>query len=246
MRSTGTIFFLIVFLCLELCPVPLTSASFKKNATPLLQTGTQRLLVSARQGKAFNPAGVLSASDVQFPLETTADGIVVFDVSLNARGEITNMNPLTDILPLTIVAKSSLQSWKFIPASREDTTIRSRMLVAFVFRHAVKMWNPPPFKPVIMPREAAGYTPPGINSATYAEYPSSTIAAGATVLQVTVNANGMIGNLRVVRRLRGGFVPLAVKAATQWKFEPAMLDGTPVISKIAIAFVFSSRALNPI
>ena len=119
------------------------------------------------------------------------------------------------------------------------------MLVAFVFRHAVKEWNPPNFNPVFAPREQSGYMPPGIYSATYADYPASTIAASTTVVQLTVKSDGIISNVQAVRSVRGGFLSMAEKAAKSWQFEPAMLKGSPVTSKIAIAFVFSSRALNP-
>ncbi len=201
--------------------------------------------VSDPQPRSFTPAGVSSASDVQYPLDTTADGIIVFSVSLNARGTITNINTLADTPPLTAVARSSLQSWKFSPASLRGTPEPSKMMVAFVFRHAVKIWNPPAFNPVFASTEQSGYMPPGIFSATYAEYPPSTVAAGATVVQVTVGADGAVGNVKIVRPMSGGFVPLAVRAARNWQFQPAVRNGTPVTSNVAIAFVFSSRVLNP-
>jgi len=48
-----------------------------------------------------------------------------------------------------------------------------------------------------------------------------------------------------VREVAGGFAPLAMNAAKEWEFQSAMLDGKPVPSSVAIAFVFSSRSLNP-
>lgn len=243
-QSSTAIFFVTLGLLFVAPPYASRLGPVTRN-TALTAPRSQQQGVSARQQKGFNPAGVISASDVQYPLDTTADGVIVFNVSLDASGTITNINPLTDIPPLTNVAESSLQSWKFMPASSGGRTEPSQMLVAFVFRHAVKTWNPPSFNPVFAPKEQAGYIPPGIFSAKYAEYPSSTIAAGATVVQVNIKADGIISNVKVVRAMRGGFAPLAVKAARSWAFEPAMLNGTPVMSKVAIAFVFSSRALNP-
>jgi hypothetical protein len=188
---------------------------------------------------------VISASDVQYPLDTTAEGIVVLDVLLSARGKIASINKLADIPPLTNAAESSLSAWRFMPATGEGAADASQFLVAFVFRHAIAGRNPPAFSPIFPPGQATGYIPPGIMSAAYAEYPSSTIAAGAIVVEETIRADGGIKNVRVVRGMSGGFAPLASKAASQWGFEPAMLNGSPVASKVAIAFVFSSRALNP-
>ena len=44
------------------------------------------------------------------------------------------------------------------------------------------------------------------------------IAAGATVVQVTVKADGVITNVKVVCAMREGFVPLAVTAARVGNF----------------------------
>jgi hypothetical protein len=209
---------------------------------------SQRTLASSQ--KTFEPPEVIAARDVQYPFASIADDIVVFDVSLNARGEVTKINLLHDVRSLTGPAESSLRSWKFKPASQDDTPEESQMLVAFVFRHAVKIWNPPPFAPMFPTKKSTakantGFTPPSILSVAYAEYPPSTIAAGSTVVQVTVKADGATGQVKVVRPMAGGFVPLVVKAAKQWEFQPALLDGQPVDSKVAIAFVYSSRVLNP-
>jgi hypothetical protein len=38
---------------------------------------------------------------------------------------------------------------------------------------------------------------------------------------------------------------MAIEAAKQWRFQSALRDGQGVPSKVAIAFVYSSRALNP-
>lgn len=200
---------------------------------------------SSKQQPTFVPAGLVSASDTQYPLQVVADGIVVFNVALNAQGKIAKVSTLINIPGLTEVARSSLRSWKFRPASLDGTNEASQILVAFVFRHAVKTWNPPPFTPVSPSNAPSGYAAPGISSAVYAEYPISTIASGAVVLQVGVRPDGSTGAIKVVRPMAGGFVKLAAQAARQWTFQPASQDGTAVASNIAIAFVFSSRALNP-
>jgi hypothetical protein len=199
---------------------------------------------------AFRPAEVISASDAQYPLQTVADDVVIFDVAVNDRGEVVGTTLLRDVPTLTAAAEASLQSWKFSPASRNDKPENSEMLVAFVFRHAVKVADLAPFTPVFPTYESRagslkGFLPAGILAVAYADYPSSTIAAGATVVQATVNEAGGTSDVKVVRELGGGFAPLAISAAKEWEFQSAMLDGKPVPSSVAIAFVFSSRSLNP-
>ena len=202
---------------------------------------------AARNG--YKPAAVLSAGDVQFPFQTPADGVVVFDVSLGPSGELRKINVLNNIPPFTAAAKSSLHNWKFSPASEAGRPEESEMLVAFVFRHAVYIANEPPFTPLVPAKESAearrGFVPPGILSISYAAYPASTIAMGAVVVQAGVEPNGSVGEVSIVRDIEGGFGPLAGDAARHWRFQPAARDGRPVPSKVAIAFVFSSRALNP-
>jgi hypothetical protein len=198
---------------------------------------------------AYKPARAVSAADVQFPFQTAADGTVVFSISLDARGEIKKISVLQDVPPFTAVAEQSLRGWKFAAASQDDKPEDSEMLVAFVFRHAVPIANEPPFTPIFPTKESGetrrGFIPPGILSIAYAGYPASTIAMGAVVVQANVNANGSTGKVSVVRDLQGGFAPLAITAAKHWQFQAALRDGRPVPSKVAIAFVFSSRALNP-
>ena len=198
---------------------------------------------------AYKPAKVVSAADVDFPFQTTADGIVVFDVSLDDQGAIKNISVLQDLPPFTAPAKQSLRSWKFAPASENGRPEDSEMPVAFVFRHAVYIANEPPFTPIIPKKDSdearRGFIPPGLLSVSYAGYPASTIAMGAVVVQAKVKPDGSTGELGLVHKLTGGFGPLAIDAAKHWKFQPALRDGKPVPANVAIAFVFSSRALNP-
>jgi len=197
----------------------------------------------------YKPAKVVSAADVGFPFQTAADGVVVFSVSLGAGGEVRKISALTDVPPFTAAAQSSLHDWKFAAASQGGRTEDSEMLVAFVFRHAVYIANEPPFTPLFPAKESAearrGFVPPAIRSITYAGYPARTIAMGAVVVQATVKPDGSAGDVSVARDLQGGFAPLAIKAAKHWEFQAALRDGRAVPSKVAIAFVFSSRSLNP-
>lgn len=198
---------------------------------------------------SYKPARTLAAADTQYPFQTPSDAIVVFDVSIGARGEVKKTSALVDVPPFTAAAEQSLRNWKFAAAKQNGRAEDSEMLVAFVFRHAVYLANPPAFSGVFPAKESeagrGGFTAPAILHASYADYPASTIAYGAIVVQASVNADGSTGDVSVLRNLPGGFAPLAIGAAKQWGFQPALRDGKAVTSKVAIAFVFSSRALNP-
>jgi len=198
---------------------------------------------------AYKPAKAVAAADTQYPFQTMADGMVVFDVSLGVRGEVKKINALVDVPPFTAAAEQSLKSWKFSPATQNGRAEDSEMLVAFAFRHAVYLANPPALNGVPPSKESEGasseFTAPAILSGTYAGYPASTVAYGAIVVQASVKADGSTGDVSILRDLPGGFAAQALEAAKQWRFRAALREGQAVPSKVAIAFVFSSRALNP-
>jgi hypothetical protein len=226
-----------------------TSNPARVQASPSQEVPPARTPDQNAARNPYKPAGVVSAADVQFPFQTAADGVVVFSVSVGPGGEARKISLLKDVPPFTAAAERSLHGWKFAAASQNGRPEDSEMLVAFVFRHAVYIANEPPFTPLLPAKEAGetrrGFIPPGILSISYADYPARTIAIGAVVVQTNVRPDGSAGYVSVVRDLEGGFAPLAIKAAKRWRFLVALRDGQPVPSRVAIAFVFSSRSLNP-
>ncbi len=62
-------------------------------------------------------------------------------------------------------------------------------------------------------------------------------------MQVNVDENGNAEHVKLIRDLPG-FTHLTLQAVKQWGFQPAMLDGQPVKSNVAIAFVFARPNLN--
>jgi len=233
---------------------PAAGQNATSNPPPLQPNQSQQTPPARTQDQnatrnPYKPARALSAADVQFPFQTTADGVVIFKVSLDSGGAMGKITVLQDVPPFTAAAEQSLRNWKFAAALQDSSPEDSEMLVAFVFRHAVYIAKEPPFTPIFPAKESGearrAFIPSGILSMAYAGYPANTIAMGAVVVQATVRPDGAAGAVSVVRDLEGGFAPLAIKAAKQWRFQAALRDGRPVPSKVAIAFVFSSRSLNP-
>lgn len=50
---------------------------------------------------------------------------------------------------------------------------------------------------------------------------------GTVVVTVTIDQNGVPGNIRVIRGLDFGLSDKAVEAVEQWRFEPGTKDGRP-------------------
>jgi protein TonB len=65
---------------------------------------------------------------------------------------------------------------------------------------------------------------------------------GTVVLELVVRANGLPSDIRIVRSLDpGGLDEQAVVAASQWRFEPGRLAGTPVDVVVTIMLDFWIR-----
>jgi hypothetical protein len=58
-----------------------------------------------------------------------------------------------------------------------------------------------------------------------------------------VNALGKIEQVKAVRDFYP-FTEFALSAARKWQFQAATLDGKPISSNVAIAFVFSTPAVD--
>jgi len=188
------------------------------------------------------PAEVISAPDIQYPIRSIADGVVVLDVSLDATGGIAGVHVVRDIPSLTSAAASSMPSWKFSPALLQGKPQPSTMRIAVVFRPTSYLAAGPAF--TVVPAQDApdqthrGDALPGIMSAVYPLYPINAAMPGAVIIQVMIGKTGGIQRTKVVRELPP-FTQFGLNALHRWQFQPATVDGTPVISNLAIALVFS-------
>ncbi len=199
--------------------------------------------ISTLAQSSFKPPEITSAGDVQFPVGSIANGIVVVDVSLNSKGEVTGTEVQRDIASLTPVATSSVQSWKYRPASLDGSAQNSLLRVAFAFRPSAIMVTPPTFVPLHQPDDIpleadSGYTPPGIVGVEYPAYPIDAATVGAVVVQVQVDANGKVADVKAIRSFNP-FNNFSLAAAKKWQFRAATFHGEPIASSVVIAFVFA-------
>ena len=64
---------------------------------------------------------------------------------------------------------------------------------------------------------------------------------GVVVVAAVIGPDGFVKDVRVVRGLGYGLDEEAVKAVRQWRFQPALKDGTPVAYELAIELHFRMR-----
>jgi outer membrane biosynthesis protein TonB len=195
----------------------------------------------------FKPPEVISASDIPFPIQSIADGVVVLDAAIDVQGDVTGVTIVRDVPSLTSPATSAIRIWKFSPATKLGRSEPSTMRIAVAFRPRSYFAADPSFTPVHAvagPNHVdQGCVPPGIVSVAYPQYPIHAAAPGTVVIQFTVGKSSAIQHLKVVRDLPP-FTQLALNATNKWRFQVAILDGRPIASNLAIAFVFPPLPAN--
>jgi len=201
----------------------------KLLSAPILVFG---FLPALLLGPLFQPMELSSAGDVPYPPASVADGVVVLRVAADKTGKVTEVSAARDIGSLSGPATTAVQSWKFRPA----VAGASVMTVAVVFRPAVVVAAPAAFD-AVQPEALSEYTPPGIRTVAYPDFPVNGVAAGTVVLQVAVDQAGRPGAIEVIRGI-GSLTSRATQAVKKWGFSPAKYNGKAIPSKIAIAFVF--------
>ena len=190
----------------------------------------------------YAPPDVLSASNIAYPLNTQATGAVSLLLSLDNNAQIQNMQPLRDTPPLTSAVQNSVQLWTFRPALRKGNPVPSEISLTVIFN----VFNPAggaayqslvlaPAQPTNP--DAAQFTPPQINLASFAKYPANSVAQGTVVLDVTIGSSGQPKQIRVINDVPT-LTQQAISAIKTWRFNAATFKGQPTPAPIIIAFVF--------
>jgi TonB family protein len=199
-------------------------------------------VVSSLAQSPFRSAEIISAGDIQSPVDSVASGIVVVDVSLDSKGDVTGTKVLRDVPSLTSLAVSSIQSWKYRPALVDGIPQPSMLRVAFAFRPRAILVAEPLFEP-LQPEDVpsdlgSAFALPGITAAAFPAYPIAAANVGAVVVQMKVGADGNARDVKLIRSYNP-FNQFSIEAARKWRFRAASHHGRPVAAVIVIAFVYS-------
>lgn len=195
----------------------------------------------------FQPAETVSVTDIALPLFCGADGTVELKVFLTETGNVQDVEVRRDIPCLTEQAIRAVKDWKFSPATFTGQPIESRILVAVTFPPQITGGYPVSLPEPKAQTEAAAHAefqPPQVTRAWFPASPFDAASPGTVVVESTLSARGEITDVKVVR----DFPPFTahVKAALgNWRFLPATFHGTPVRSRIVLAFVFRPLITSP-
>jgi TonB family protein len=168
-------------------------------------------------------------------------GQVFLEVSIDRGGHVAAVTPLRTTPPFTELMIDAVRDWMFQPAD-EDGPIESTVFVAAVYRapafEAPTLGELP--KDIAAPSSGAPF--PIVTIAP--RYPPRARTGGVVLVETTVDREGSVSDVRVVRSAPP-FDAAAAAAARQWRFRAALLRGTPVGSIVYIVFGFPAPVTLP-
>jgi len=93
-------------------------------------------------------------------------------------------------------------------------------------------------------RPGSGVEPPRLLREVKADYTDEARRGnieGEVELEIVVRRDGTVGDVKVLRGLRGGLSDRAVQAVRQWRFAPGRMKGTPVDVVVQVGVEFKLR-----
>ena len=93
-------------------------------------------------------------------------------------------------------------------------------------------------------RPGSGVEPPRLLREVKADYSDEARRAnieGEVVLEIVVRRDGSVGDVKLLRGLRGGLNERAIEAVRQWRFSPGRMKGTPVDVAVEVGVEFRLR-----
>lgn len=192
-------------------------------------------------GSHFVPPSITAASDIPYPIDAVASGLVSLSVNLTAGGQLQNVQVVRDLPGLTALAIDALNMWTFTPAKLDGNPVPSTINVQIVFNPTtlqnqnllVQAGAPTPTP------SPSGYLPPQISQASYAVYPSNGAGARTIVLDLLIDRYSEVKKVTPILSM-SIFTDSAIAAVKKWNVNPATLNGKKVDANLVVAFVFRS------
>ena len=193
----------------------------------------------------FVPPDVTSASEIPYPVEVLASGLVTLALNISVAGQPPDVQVLRDIPGLTSLTSSIVKGWKFSPGKLDGNAAPSTITVEAVFNPGDSLNQSMKIAPVAPtpPPFPAGYLPPEVSVGSFALYQPNSVGVGTVVLDVTIDKYGAIKKTDVIRDVPS-LTPEAIAAVKRWTINPATFNGKAIISKLVVAYVFRSPTMT--
>lgn len=191
---------------------------------------------SGESGGFIEPAP-LSLVSAPYPPQALYGGEVVLDAQVDSRGKLGDIRVVSGDSPFVDVALGAVRTWTFVPARQDGRVVESRIGIVFQF--------PQSFLPRISEKEHK-YEEPLAGSGDRAalpvltvepDYPPGSLAQGSVILYGSVDSQGKLGSLSIVRDVESLSDP-AKGALRRWQFEPALRSGAKTQSAVVVVVAF--------
>ncbi|MEO7701775.1 MAG: TonB family protein [Opitutus sp.] len=124
---------------------------------------------------------------------------------------------------------SAAEEWRYVPAQRDGAPVAAVVRVPFVVVAPLEV----PGKNEVTPRWTKRVPP---------EYPLAMRRSGLrgeVLIEFTVDIEGRVRDAVVIRALNPGFNEAALAAVRRWRFDPARVEGIPVLARMQQPITFS-------
>jgi Gram-negative bacterial TonB protein C-terminal len=196
-------------------------------------------------GSHFVPPDITAASDVPYPIDNVASGLVSIAVNLTAGGQVQNVQAVRDIPGLTAVVSNAVNTWTFSPGKLDGNAVPSTINVQVLFNPGTVQNQNLQLSPgaLVTPPIPPGYMPPQMSQVSYAVYPPNSVATGAVVLDLLINKYSEVKKVTPIR-LVPSLTEAAIAAVKTWTVNPATLNEKKLDAKLVVAFVFRSPTIS--
>jgi TonB family protein len=178
------------------------------------------------------------------------EGDVTVEVTVGKSGEVLQAKPLSGPECLRPDVVRWVRTFRYsAPANPPATTIFEFGIASPKGTGKPEVAGPPPILNGRRQNPAGsdttnapgGVTPPSPvfkPEPTYTREASKAGLQGTVALLVTIDSQGNVSDVRVVKPLGKGLDENAVKAVKSWKFRPAVRDGTPIAARVFVEVAF--------
>jgi hypothetical protein len=189
----------------------------------------------------FDPPDITAASEIPYPIENVASGLVSVSVNLTAAGKVQDVQVIRGIPGLTEVVISIVNAWTFVPGKLDGKPVPSTINVQVVFNPGVPQTQQLQVQPgnLVTPPNPPGYITPEVAAASFAVYPANSVATGAVVLDVSINKYSEVKKPTPIRPVPS-LTSAAIAAVKTWTVNPATFNEKKLAANVVVAFVFRS------
>ena len=198
------------------------------------------LSVQETKGKDLENLKLIKKVEPVYPDEARKagiEGLVVLEGTIDTEGNVSKVKVLKgEHDSLNKAAAEALKQWKYEPATLKGKPMPVNITVTMNFKLGDKKEGAP------KPAESTDHPGPTLIkkvSPTYPEDARKEGIEGTVILEATIDTEGNVAKVKV---LKGGIDSLnqaAVDAIKQWKYEPIILDGKPVPSTFTVTIKFA-------